>query len=327
MKRVFLIAAMLTLVPGLALAQIASQSNKGGKANKARPAKTDQDDGDTITFDSALVNTHVTVRDGKGRFVSGLSKDDFIVLDDGKEQPITYFSQESGEPLTVALVVDRSRSVQAALSKAQMTARNFFSSVLRPRKDRAAVIAFDSGVYVVQDFTDDANALSAAASKLTAAGGTSVFDAVYKTARDKLAGGEEGRRVIVLITDGDDTTSRASADQAIEMALKNNVIIYALRLPGDYSLNVRDLQGGPVLDRLTEATGGRQFHLGGDKSRLAGFFAKLQDELRSEYSIGYQFQGASSQRSFHKLTIKLKQANLKAVTRRGYYSGLEEQKP
>ena len=117
-------------------------------------------------------------------------------LDDGKEQPISYFSQESGEPLTVALVIDRSRSVQSALSKAQAAARNFFGSVLRAGKDRAAVVAFDSGVYVVQDFTDDASALAAAALKLTAAGGTSIFDAVYKITRDKLAGGEEGRRVI-----------------------------------------------------------------------------------------------------------------------------------
>jgi Ca-activated chloride channel family protein len=127
----------------------------------------------------------------------------------------------------------------------------------------------------------------------------------------------------VLITDGDDTTSRASIEQAIEMALKNNVIIYAIRVPGDGSLNVRSLKGKPVLDRLTEATGGRQFHSDGDENHLAGFFTKLQDELRSQYSIGYQFQAASSDRSFHKLTIKLKQANLKAFTRRGYYSGMQ----
>jgi Ca-activated chloride channel family protein len=181
-------------------------------------------------------------------------------------------------------------------------------------------------VYVVQDFTDDASVLTAASLKLTAAGGTSIFDAVYKTTRDKLGEGEEGRRVIVLITDGDNTTSRASIEQAIEMALKNNVIIYAIRVSGDGSLNVRDLQGKPVLDRLTEATGGRQFHLDGKEDQLAGFFTKLQDELRSQYSIGYQFQAASSDRSFHKLTIKLKQANLRAFTRRGYYSR-EGEKP
>ena len=320
MKRACLILALTVCVAGLAMAQIAPGSKNARQPNQSKAAVTNQDDGDTITFDSALVNTHVAVRDEKGRFVSGLTKDDFIVLDDGKEQPISYFSQESDQPLTVALVIDRSRSVQSALSKAQVAARNFFSSVLRAGKDRAAVVAFDSGVYVVQDFTDDPSALAAAALKLTAGGGTSIFDAVYKTTRDKLGGGEEGRRVILLITDGDDTTSRASIEQAIQMALKNNVIIYAIRVSGDSSLNVRDLRGKPVLDRLTEATGGRQFHLDGDEDQLAGFFTTLQDELRSQYSIGYQFQAASSGRSFHKLTIKLKQANLRAFTRRGYYS-------
>ena len=321
MKRACLILALTVFLAGFAMAQIAPRSKSARPANQSKAAVTSQDDADTITFDSALVDTHVAVRDEKGRFVSGLTKDDFIVFDDGKEQPISYFSQESDQPLTVALVIDRSRSVQSALSKAQVAARNFFSSVLRAGKDRAGVVAFDSGVYVVQDFTDDASALAAAALKLTAAGGTSIFDAVYKTTRDKLRGCEEGRRVIVLITDGDDTTSRASIDQAIEMALKNNVIIYAIRMSGDGSLNVRELQGKPVLDRLTEATGGRQFHLDGDENQLAGFFTTLQDELRSQYSIGYQFQPASSGRSFHKLTIKLRQANLRAFTRRGYYSG------
>lgn len=326
MKTAFLVVALIVFLTGLAMAQIAPRSNSDRPANQSKATVTSQDDGDTIKFDSSLVNTHVAVRDEKGRVVTGLTKDDFIVLDDGKEQPISYFSQETDQPLTVALVIDRSRSVQSALSKAQVAARNFFGSVLRAGKDLAAVVAFDSGVYVVQDFTDDASALAAASSRLTAAGGTSVFDAVYKTTRDKLRGGEEGRRIILLITDGDDTTSRASIEQAIEMALKNNVIIYAIRVSGDGSLNVRDLRGKPVLDRLTEATGGRQFHLDGGEDQLAGLFTKLQGELRSQYSIGYQFQAASSDHSFHKLTIKLKQANLRAFTRRGYYSR-EGEKP
>src|SRR5581483_4461964 len=178
MKKAFLILTLIVVVTGLAMAQIAPRSKSARPANQSKAATTSQDDGDTITFDSALVNTQVSVRDAKGRYVAGLTKDDFIVLDDGKEQPISYFSQESDQPLTVALVVDRSRSVQSALSKAQIAARNFFGSVLRAGKDRAAVVAFDSGVYVVQDFTDDAGALAAASSKLTAAGGTSIFDAV-----------------------------------------------------------------------------------------------------------------------------------------------------
>ena len=148
MKRAFLILALTVVSTGFAMAQVAPRSKSARPANQSKAAETSQDDGDTITFDSALVNTHVAVRDEKGRFVTGLTKDDFIVLDDGREQPISYFSQEADQPLTVALVIDRSRSVQSALSKAQDAARDFFSSVLRAGKDRATVVAFDSGVYV-----------------------------------------------------------------------------------------------------------------------------------------------------------------------------------
>ena len=283
-------------------------------------SNSSESDEDTITIDAALVNTHVSVRDKSGHSVSGLTKDDFTVLDEGKEQPIVLFSEESNQPLRMAIVVDRSRSVQKVLSLAKTAARNFFSSVLRPNRDRACVVAFDSGVYLTQDFTDDPNVLANALSRVTAEGGTSVFDAIYKVSRDKLSGTDQARRMILLITDGDDTTSRASVEQALEMALRNNVTIFALRLPDENSLNVRDLRGKPVLDRLTQSTGGRQFHFDGDESQLARFFDALQGEMRSQYSIGYRFQSPSSARSFHRIAIKMKELNLKAFTRSGYYS-------
>jgi len=220
----------------------------------------------------------------------------------------------------MAIVVDRSRSVQKVLSLAKTAARKFFSLVLRPNRDRACVVAFDSGVYLTQDFTEDPNVLANALSRVTAEGGTSVFDAIYKVSRDKLSGIDQARRMVLLITDGDDTTSRASVEQALEMALRNNVTIFALRLPDENSLNVRDLRGKPVLDRLTQSTGGRQFHFDGDESQLARFFDALQVEMRSQYSIGYRFQSPSSARSFHRIAIKMKEPNLMAFTRSGYYS-------
>ena len=171
----------------------------------------------------------------------------------------------------------------------------------------------------MQDFTDDPNALANALSRVTADGGTSIFDAIYKVARDKLSGTDQARRVILLLTDGDDTTSRASIEQALEMALKNNVTIYALRLPDENSLNVRGLRGKPVLDRITQTTGGRQFYLSGENDQLARFFDKLESEMRSQYSIGYRFQSTSARR-FHKIAIKMKDPDLRAFTRSGYYS-------
>lgn len=315
MKRVIFITATLILTTQLVFAQ-AFQQTRSAKATNSPP----ESDDDTITIESALVNTHVSVRDKSGHSVSGLTKDDFTVLEDGKDQPIINFSQESNQSLRMAIVVDRSRSVQKVLSLAKTAARSFFSSVLRPNRDRACVIAFDSGVYLTQDFTDDPNVLSNALSRVTAEGGTSIFDAIYKVSRDKLSGTDQARRIILLITDGDDTTSRASVEQALEMALKNNVTIFALRLPDENSLNVRDLRGKPVLDRLTQTTGGRQFHFQGDESQLARFFDSLQGEMRSQYSIGYRFQSPSAARSFHRIEIKMKEPSLKAFTRSGYYS-------
>ena len=315
MKRVIFITATLILTTHLVFAQ-AIQQTRSAKATNTPP----ESDDDTITIDAALVNTHVWVRDKSGHSVSGLTKDDFTVLEDGKDQPIINFSQESNQPLRMALAVDRSRSVQKVMSLAKTAARTFFSSVLRPGRDRACVVAFDSGVYLTQDFTDDPNALANALSRVTAEGGTSIFDAIYKVARDKLSGTDQARRVILLLTDGDDTTSRASIEQALEMALRNNITIYALRLPDENSLNVRDLRGKPVLDRLTQTTGGRQFYLNSDNDRLARFFDSLQIEMRSQYSIGYRFQSLSSARGFHRIAIKMKDPDLKAFTRSGYYS-------
>ena len=307
--------ATLIVATQLVFAQ-ALQQPRSSKQNSSSL----ESDEDTITIDAALVNTHVSVRDKSGNSVSGLTKEDFTVLDEGREQPIVLFSEESNQPLRMAIVVDRSRSVQKVLSLAKTAARNFFSSVLRPNRDRACVVAFDSGVYLTQDFTDNPNVLANALSRVTAEGGTSVFDAIYKVSRDKLSGTDQARRMILLITDGEDTTSRASIEQALEMALKNNITIYALRLPDENSLNVRDLRGKPVLDRLTQTTGGRQFHFDGDERQLAKFFDALQGEMRSQYSIGYRFQSPSSARSFHRIAIKIKEPNLKAFTRSGYYS-------
>ena len=318
MKRALMIGTIVLIAINLGVAQNVKQSGPHRQDTRAQ-----QGEDETITFDTALVNTRVSVRDDRGRLVSGLTRGDFVVLDDGKEQPIVYFSQESDQALRVALVVDRSRSVQKVLGRAQGVVRDFINAVLRPGKDSACLVAFDSGVYMIQDFTDDADALAGAVGKLTAAGGTSMFDALYKTTRDKLAGTEEARKVAVLITDGDDTTSRASIEQAVEMAVRNNVSVYAIRLPGENSLNGREQQGKPVLARLTEPTGGRQFQMDGGEGQLAGFLNKLQDELRSQYSIGYQFQTSSSRGNFHKITIKLVQPTLRAFTRRGYYSRSE----
>src|SRR5258705_13542100 len=139
MKSAILITITLIVATQLVLAQTMQQP----RSSKQNSSSSESNE-DTITIDATLVNTHVSVRDKSGHSVSGLTKDDFTVLDEGKEQPIIFFSEESKQPLRMAIVVDRSRSVQKVLSLAKTAARNLFSSVLRPNRDRACVVAFDS---------------------------------------------------------------------------------------------------------------------------------------------------------------------------------------
>src|SRR5215468_3036761 len=136
--------ALFTFIVALIATQVAVAQNHQKPKPRGQEIKAEQDGDETITFDTALVNTQVSVRDQQGHFISGLKKDDFVVFDDGKEQPIVYFSQESDQPLRIALVVDRSNSVQKVLGRAQVVVRDFINSVLRRGKDSACLVAFDS---------------------------------------------------------------------------------------------------------------------------------------------------------------------------------------
>src|SRR5262249_13999526 len=156
MKRAIIIAATAIIAAQLVFAQASRQQTGSRPAASTRnDATARNDDDDTITIDSALVNTHVSVRDRSGHSVAGLSKDVFLALEDARDQPIVHSSQDSSQPLRFALVIDRSRSVKKVFESTLQAARSFFGSILRPGTDRACVVAFDSSVYLTQDFTDD----------------------------------------------------------------------------------------------------------------------------------------------------------------------------
>jgi len=166
-------------------------------------------DDQTISVNVDLVNILFTVADRKGKFVTNLRKDDFRVSEDEKAQMITNFSSETDLPLTIALLVDTSGSVRDKLRFEQEAAIEFFYSTLQRTKDKALIISFDSGVDLLQDFTDDPEKLADAVRKIRAGGGTSLYDAIYLAVSQKLKG-QSGRRVVILITDGDDNSSRVS---------------------------------------------------------------------------------------------------------------------
>src|SRR5215813_5334067 len=181
---------------------------------------------DTLKVNVDLVNVQFTVTDRHGRFVPGLTKQDFLVEEDGRRQEIRNFARENELPLTLAMLIDTSPSVRPVFDEEKATAEGFLESILRP-KDLALVMGFDREVTLVQDFTENTRALKRAIQELEIGGGTSIYDAVYLACKEKLSQ-DAGRKAIILISDGEDTTSKLKLNQALVAAHQSDAIIYAI---------------------------------------------------------------------------------------------------
>ncbi len=205
------------------------------------------------------VNVVFTVTDKRDHFVKDLTQSDFTVIDNSKPANILSFSRQTNLPLRVGLLIDASNSVRDRFKFEQEAAIEFLNQIIRPPYDKAFVIGFDTTPEVTQDFTDDTQALSHGVRMLRAGGGTAMYDAIYYACRDKLMNADKGllatRRTIILLSDGEDNQSRVSREEALEMALRAEVIIYAI------STNTSGvkLRGDKVLEYFAEQTGGKAF--------------------------------------------------------------------
>lgn len=270
----------------------------------------------TIRTEVALVNVIFSVVDNRNRPVPGLKVSDFELYEDKRRQSIDFFSEidETSEvPLTIALLVDTSGSVKNKLDFEKQTAAEFFSSVLRRRKDLALIIQFDSEVNLVQDFTDDPDRLIDALDKLEAGNSTSLYDAIYLAAEEKLRG-EAGRKVIVVITDGEDTSSRLSKRDAIEAAQRRDILIYGIGVRGEMGTDFG------VLKQFAEETGGRFFSPRADLREIREAFRAIGEELKGQYSIGYRSTNPRRDGAFRAIEIRCKVRGLRVRARRGYYA-------
>lgn len=259
-----------------------------------------------------------TVTDGKGKFITDLKKENFRIFEDGKAQRIDAFARENERALSIALLADTSSSTHNYLNFERDAAKDFLARVVKPRKDRATIIGFANDAYMTADFTDDPETLSTGLKKLTAVGGTAAYDAVYHTVQKKLAK-EEGdrRRMLILISDGYDTASDYSLKEALEMAQKHDVVIYAISINeiadtrGD-----EKKEGDKAIRRLVDETGGRAY-FPKKLTDLAAEFQKIEEELRSQYLLSYTpanpFNG-----TYRKIRVELTDKKLKAHTRAGY---------
>ena len=251
-------------------------------------------------------------------FVTNLTRDDFIIYEDGQKQEIKNFARESNLPLTIAMLIDTSDSVAPKLKFEQEAAISFFQSILRER-DRAMLIEFDSGVTLLQDFTSDPNRLAREIRKLKAAGGTALYDAIYMACDEKLIR-ETGRKAMIILSDGEDESSNANYQQALEMALRAESTIFAISVSKGGFFGVEgSKEGDTVLKDMAKETGGRVF-FPFKLSELDDNFRKINQELRSQFSIGYYSTNTARDGSFRKIEIKSAERNLQLRHRKGYYA-------
>jgi VWFA-related protein len=263
-----------------------------------------------------LRRSHFTVTDSQGRIVTSLGRDDVTVYDNDVPQRLESFTPHVAAPVHLALVLDRSQSVSDRFGMLSAAAATFEQSMLRAPDDRGLLVAFDSKAYLLQDWTTDGAQLAARIGTLTAAGGTSLFDAVYKTSRDKFDLDDSHQNVLVLVTDGEDTTSAATFDQALEMATISHAVIYVVAMHTDGSMNTRELQGRQVLSRLADLTGGRVFYPSGTEN-LSTLFARVEEEVRSAYAITY-YLDRPPDNAFHRVRIEPRDTRLTVHAPSGY---------
>lgn len=263
-----------------------------------------------------VVNILTTVRDRNGRYVTDLEKEDFRVLEDGVPQEIQYFSYEAGEdaqPLTVVLLIDTSGSVKDKLEFERQAASEFFQQTLRRNKDLAAIVQFDSEVNLVQDFTFDMPRLEESLGGIRPGGATILYDAVY-LASDELLSKQFGRRVLVVLSDGKDTMSVTKQDEAIRRAQEEDVLIFGIGIQSKMGADF-----GALKD-FARSTGGSFFKSDVNLAKIRAAFARINGEIKNQYSLAYVSSNKRRDGQFRKLEVKLKKRGLRISHRKGYYA-------
>jgi Ca-activated chloride channel homolog len=289
----------------------------------AAPDSVEQPD---ATFRTTVneVSVVFTVTDKHNHYVKELGEKDFKVLDDEKPvEKFRSFRRETDLPLQVGLLIDASNSIRERFKFEQESAIEFLSQVVRPRYDRAFVLGFDVTPEITQDFTDSSEALAKGVRSLKPGGGTAMYDALYFACRDKLLKSTQTRsvrRAVILVTDGDDNSSHVTREEAIDMALRANVIVYTIstNFPGGGDSDKYD----KVLDRIADATGGRAFKPF-QLSEVANAFAQIQDDLRSQYALSYLPPDFVHDGRYRTIAITALHKGLKVRTRPGYYAPSE----
>jgi VWFA-related protein len=314
----------------------------------------------TFSATVKVVNLFATVRDKHGQIISNLSKDDFALEEDGRTQTIKYFTRETDLPLKLGLLVDTSMSTLSALPDERNASTTFLNKIVREEKDSAFVIHFDREVELLQDLTSSKEKLASATEEIEptrrddqgnsggghrhfGGGGTLLYDAIF-LASDELMQKQQGRKALILLTDGDDRGSKTSLESAIESAQRANTLVYCIYFKGEEPATFgrfggqhggwgRGGMGRPgggrfpqqshedgkkVLERIAKETGGRMFEIS-KKQSADNIYSQIEQELRNQYSIGYTPERGGTSSAYHKIHLAAKDKNDVVQTRDGYY--------
>ncbi|HVZ19614.1 MAG TPA: VWA domain-containing protein, partial [Vicinamibacterales bacterium] len=269
-----------------------------------------------------IVSLNVTVTDPTGRYVTDLNQNEFQVFEDGAKQNITFFSRTQ-QPISLALLMDTSASMEERMGIAQEAAIGFARQL--HKGDEAEVIDFDSQVRILSPFTGDQAALEKAIRSTTANGSTSLYNAVYislKELKKTVAGikpGDVRRQAIVLLSDGDDTSSLIEFDEVLDLAKRSETAIYSIGLRQG-EIGRREFHEAEfVLRQLSQETGGRAF-FPTDARELPKIYQAIWDELSSQYVIGYSSSNPMRDGAWRRIQVRTTRPELAARTKTGYYA-------
>jgi len=292
-----------------------------------------------ISVNVNLVEVLFSVVTKHEKLVTDLNRENFKVFDDGAQQEITDFSQPTDLPLRIGMVLDTSNSIRERLKFEQDAAIDFIFNALRRGKDQAFLMTFDDGPQIIKDFTGDTGEIRDTILKQRAGGGTSLYDAVYAASNHLLKNSplppgpnSDVRRVLVVISDGDDNSSNHSRGESVEMSQRAGVIIYSISTSTDWvsaedeknptkriSRKYEKEEGDKVLEQLAVETGGRAF-FPYKVDDLGQSFLDIGDELRHQYALAYSPAGRSPDGKYHTIRIQTDRKDVVVRARKGYFS-------
>jgi Ca-activated chloride channel homolog len=331
------VAALVLLSVSLSVAQT-QQSKTPPKTGQSKPDKKPAEaegnqDEQVVKLGTQLVTVPFNVTDKKNRYINDLAKDDVEVLEDNKEQQVFSFERQTDLPITIAMLIDISGSQEWTLPEERAAGQRFFRRVLRPRKDLAAVVTFEHESVLVQDLTSDVEKLHRALDDVrlpaqsatmgrrggtppinnSGVGSTAMFDSIYSVSSDLLRR-EAGRRVIILVTDGEDTSSSVKMREAIERTWRSEIIVYSIGIGGPMGVD------SGTLKKIAAETGGRAF-FPRNEADLDAAYTQIDEDLRSQYILAYTPANGTKDGSFRTIQVKVKNhGDLTVRHRRGYFA-------